>query len=163
MMRIAGGLAALLIAGCAAIDGHTLVPGKSSAAEVRTLMGLPALELKHPDGGTLQYFERYRAGPAVYVARIGPDGVLRALDQRLTYANIHSVRVGMGAAEVRELLGPPISVMRLPRQQRDVWEHPWRHAVRELRVLFVQFSDDGVVREVIERHDHERDPENDWG
>jgi hypothetical protein len=35
---------------------------------------------------------------------------------------------------------------------------------REGRVLFVQFSDDGVVREAIERHDHERDPENDpWG
>lgn len=163
MMRISSGFAALLLAGCAAIDGHTLVPGKSSATEVKALMGVPALELKHADGGTLQYFERYRAGPAVYVARIGPDGVLRGLDQRLTYANIHSVRVGMGAAEVRQLLGPPISVMRLPRLQRDVWEYPWRHAVRELRVLFVQFSDDGVVREVIERHDHERDPENDWG
>jgi outer membrane protein assembly factor BamE (lipoprotein component of BamABCDE complex) len=163
MRQWAGVLAALVLAGCAAIDGNTLVPGKSSAREVTDLMGAPALTLQHPDGGTLQYFERYRTGPAVFAVRIGADGVLRGIDQRLTYANIHNVRAGMRAAQVRELLGPPFSVMRLPRQQRDVWEYPWRHAVRELRVLFVQFADDGVVREVIERHDYERDPENDRG
>jgi hypothetical protein len=49
---------------------------------------------------------------------------------------------------------------RLPRQQRNVWEYPWRHAVRELRMLWVQFSDDGVVREVVEMHDYENDPDN---
>lgn len=163
MKRFAGLLAALLVAGCAGIGGQSLVPGKSGAKEVAAVMGAPALTLKHPDGGTIQYFARYRAGPAVFAVHIGVDGVLRDIDQRLVYRNIHRVRAGMRAEEVRELLGPPFGVTRLPRQQRDVWEYPWRHAVRELRVLFVQFSDDGIVREVIERHDYERDPENDWG
>jgi len=88
-------------------------------------------------------------------------GELRALEQRLTYANIHAVRAGMTRDDVRRLLGPPYEISRLPRQQREVWEYPWLHAAREGRVLFAQFADDGVVREVIERHDYERDPEND--
>lgn len=154
-------LAALLVVGCASIDGHTLVPGKSTAKEVTALMGAPALEMKRPDGELRYYFERYQTGPAMFVARIGADGVLRGIEQRLVYQNIHAVREGMRTAEVRELLGPPYSVSRLPRLQFDVWEYPWRHAVRERRVLWVHFADDGVVRRIVEMHDNERDPEND--
>ena len=160
MMRALGFLAAMLAAGCAAFDGRTLTPGSSTAQEVASLMGAPALELKRPDGERLLYFERYLTGPAMFVARIGADGVLRSIEQRLVYPNIHAVKDGMRAAEVRELLGPPFSVSRLPRLQFDVWEYPWRHAVRELRVLWVHFSDDGVVRRVVEIHDDKRDPED---
>ena len=163
MMRLSGLLAALLLAGCASFDGRTLVPGKASAKEVTTLMGDPALELKRANGDTWLYFTRYPFGRATFVATLGADNVLRGIDQRLVYANIYKVKEGMRAEEVRELLGPPREITRLPRQQRDVWEYPWRHAVRELRILWVQFSDDGVVREVVEMHDHEADPENDWG
>ena len=42
MKPILSAFAALLIAGCASFDGHTLVPGKSSAAEVKSMMGAPA-------------------------------------------------------------------------------------------------------------------------
>jgi hypothetical protein len=160
MTRLATVLAALLLAGCASFDGHTLVPGKATSAEVTALMGAPALTLKRPDGETLHYFERVLGGPAMFVARVGPDGMLRGIEQRLVYANIYKVKEGMRADEVRELLGPPLTISRLPRLQFDVWEYPWRHAVRELRVLWVHFSDDGVVRRIVEMHDYERDPEN---
>jgi len=163
MKPILSAFAALLIAGCASFDGHTLVPGKSSAAEVKSMMGAPAQELKTPGGDTLLYFTRYPFGRATFVAAIGPDDRLRGIEQRLNYANVAKVAAGMRAQEVRELLGPPRGISRLPRQQRDVWEYPWRHAVRELRILWVQFSDDGVVREIVERHDYEADPENDRG
>lgn len=161
-MRLAAALIGLLLAaGCASFDGRGLQTGRSTAADVTALMGAPALTLRRPDGGTHLYFERYLTGPAMFVARLGPDGVLRGIEQRLVYANIHAVREGMRAAQVRELLGPPFSVSRLPRLQHDVWEYPWRHAVRELRVLWVHFSDDGVVRRVVEMHDDRRDPESD--
>lgn len=163
MMRASGLLAALLLAGCAAFDGHTLAPGKASAQEVTALMGAPALELKRPNGDTWLYFTRYPFGRATFVATVGPDNVLRGIEQRLNYRDIHKVRAGMRKEDVRELLGPPREISRLPRQQREVWEYPWRHAARELRILWVQFSDDGIAREVIEMHDHEADPENDWG
>lgn len=155
-------LATLLLAGCS-LTGD-LRPGQSTRAEVMARMGRPALTLEQPDGVRQLYFTYWPWGTETYAATIGPDGTLRALDQRLTYRNIHAVRAGMTRDEVRRLLGPPYEVSRLPRQQREVWEYPWRHAVRERRVLFVQFSDDGVVREAIEMHDYERDPENDpWG
>lgn len=163
MTRMLCVIAALLLSGCASFDGHTLVPGKSSAAEVKALMGVPAQELKTANGDTLLYFTRYPFGRATFVAIVGVDGLLRGIEQRLNYSDIHKVRAGMRKDEVRELLGPPREISRLPRQQRDVWEYPWRHAIRELRILWVQFSDDGVVREVIEMHDHEADPENDRG
>jgi len=154
-------LAALLIAGCALVPGRNLEPGKSTRADVIADMGQPALSLDAPGGGQLLYFTHWPWGRLTYVAAIGPDGVLRAFEQRLTYPNIHAVREGMTRDEVRRLLGPPVEISRLPRQQREVWEYPWRHAVREGRVLFVQFSDDGLVRETIEMHDEKRDPESD--
>jgi outer membrane protein assembly factor BamE (lipoprotein component of BamABCDE complex) len=160
MKSFVNALAALLLAGCAAFDGHTLKPGTSTEAEVTALMGAPALELKRPNGDRWLYFTRYPSGRATFVATIAPDKALRGIDQRLVYGNIYAVKAGMRTDEVRELLGPPREITRLPRQQRDVWEYPWRHAVRELRMLWVQFSDDGVVREVVEMHDHENDPEN---
>lgn len=160
MMRIVGLLATLLVAGCASIDGHTLVPGKSTAKEVTALMGAPALELKRPNGDAWLYFPRHPYGRATYVASVGPDGVLRGIEQRLNYWDIHKVRQGMRRDDVRELLGPPREISRLPRQQREVWEYPWRHAARELRILWVQFSDDGIAREVIEMHDYAAEPEN---
>ena len=41
----------LLLAGCASYDGRGLRPGVSSEAEVRGLMGPPAIELAVDDGG----------------------------------------------------------------------------------------------------------------
>jgi hypothetical protein len=45
----------------------------------------------------------------------------------------------------------------MDRQRRDVWEYPWRN-VEEKRILWLQLSYDGVVREVTEMHDFESDP-----
>jgi outer membrane protein assembly factor BamE (lipoprotein component of BamABCDE complex) len=151
----------LAAAGCALIPARSLEPGKSTHADVTAAMGQPALSLEDPGGGRQLYFPHWPWGRVTYVATIGPEGTLRAFEQRLTYQNIHAVRQGMTRDEVRRLLGPPYRISRLPRQQREVWEYPWRHAVREGRVLFAQFSDDGIVREAIEMHDYERDPEND--
>jgi hypothetical protein len=164
-MRVAGiALAGLLAAGCALAPGRGLAPGKSTEAEVVARLGQPALALATPGGGRTLYFTRQPWDLDTVVASIGPDGALREIGRRFNWEIMHSVRSGMTKHEVRRLLGPPLTIDRLPRQQREVWEYPWRHAVREGRVLFVPFSDDGVVREAIERHDHERDPENDpWG
>ena len=153
-------LAGALLAGCASFDGRTLQPGKSTAEDVTALMGAPSMARKRPNGDTLLYFPRHPWGRKTYVATLGPDGLLRGIEQRVTSENIYGIRAGMRKDEVEDLLGPPREITRLPRQQRDVWEYPWWHANREKRVLFVQFSDDGVVRETIERHDYQDEPEN---
>lgn len=153
-------LGAVLLAACAAFDGRTLEPGKSTAEEVTALMGAPGMQVKRPDGDTLLYFARHPWGRQTYVATIGADGVLRGIEQRLTYDNIHSVKQGMRKEQVQELLGPPRRITSMPFKAREIWEYPWWHATREMRVLWVYFSDDGVAREVVEQHDYEDQPEN---
>jgi outer membrane protein assembly factor BamE (lipoprotein component of BamABCDE complex) len=158
MKRCRGLLVVLMLAGCASFDGRTLRPGQSTAGEVTGLMGVPAMELKRPNGDTWMYFPRHPFGRATYVATIGADGVLRGIEQRLNEQNIRSIGAGMRREEVLTLLGPPREVARLPRQQREVWEYPWTREITEMRILWVQFSDDGVVREALEMHDEKAQP-----
>ena len=49
---------AALVAGCASFDGRGLVPGRSTQAEVESLMGAPVQRLALPDGETSLYFSR---------------------------------------------------------------------------------------------------------
>jgi hypothetical protein len=149
---------ALLLAACASYDGRGLVPGKSSEAEVVALMGKPAQTLQRPGGGKLLYFSRLPFGRDIYKATIGPDGLLRSLEQTLTPANIGRLQTDKTTKdEVRELLGPPYRITREPLKPYDVWEYPWRN-VSERRILWVSFSDDGIARDVIEMHDFEAEP-----
>jgi hypothetical protein len=158
-MRIIAALAvAFLLAACASFDGRGLVPGKSTAGDVEALMGTPADRVTRPNGDTLLYYSRLPEGRATYVATIGPDGVLRGIEQRLNYESIGKiVPHATTAKEVRELLGPPYRITSMDRLKRDVWEYPWRNA-EDRRMLWVQVSGDGIVREVIEMHDFESDP-----
>ena len=151
-------LGAALLAGCAAYDGRGLEPGKASAADVQAAMGVPAETVKRADGSTQLYYSRLPYGRANYVATIGPDGVLRGIEQRLTWESIKKIAPNATTAkELRELLGPPFRIVRMERQQRDVWEYPWRVS-EDQRILWVQLSYDGTVREIVEMHDYESDP-----
>src|SRR5512134_1574920 len=159
MTRIAIMLAGLgLVAGCASFDGRNLVPGKSTRAEVEATMGRPAEVLAKPNGDTRLYFSRLPFGREIYVATVGSDGVLRGIEPTLTRKNISGrLKEGMKVADVRELLGPPYRIVYMKLIDRDVWEYPWR-IVEDKRILWVQFSRDGVVQEIIEMHDFEADP-----
>jgi hypothetical protein len=150
---IAAGISVLILAGCASFGGNTLVPGKSTAAEVEALMGAPAGRLERPNGETDLYFSRLPAGRAMYVARIGPDGALKSIEQRLVRENIGKIVAGAWTKkEVRELLGPPGKSGHFSRQRREWWEYRFID-IAVKRVLWVQFSEDGVVREVLDMLD----------
>jgi len=56
------------------------------------------------------------------------------------------------AQEVRELFGPPWQKWRAGLKQRDVWDYPMLVDNRMMN-FFVQFSDDGIVREAYLLHD----------
>ncbi len=62
------------------------------------------------------------------------------------------------SAQVRELLGPPLRVTRFDRLQRDVWEYRRYEDPTDDRQVAVQFSSDGIVREVIVLKDYNREP-----
>jgi hypothetical protein len=141
---------AVLLAGCASYDGRSLVPGQSRAADVEATMGMPAEKIVLAGGESVWFYPRQPQGRHMFAVRLGPDGVVRAVEQRLTGENMQKLAPGtMLAKDVRELLGPPWRVSRLPRQKREAWEYAVYDARGFEFYLYVQFSGDGVVREVL--------------
>lgn len=142
---------AVLLAGCASFDGRGLVPGQSTAEEVDRLMG-PAADKRAATGGeTWFYYPRQPAGRKTFVARIAPDRKLIAVEQRLTDENVaRIVPNASNETDVRSLLGPPYVVTAFPRLNRKAWQYHMRHfGDPGIPVaLYVQFSPDGVAREV---------------
>jgi hypothetical protein len=132
-----------MLSACA--SGPGLVPGQS-AAEV---------EAKHPvekrvvGGETVYYFPELPWGYSSYAARVGADGKLIAVEQRLTEENIAKVIKGKTTGnEVRDLLGPPFEPVKIERMERDVWTYPIRIAGDPTPKWFVvQVAPDGIVRE----------------
>ena len=101
----------LMLAGCASFEGAGLVPGQSTAADVESVY----------------YYPRLPWGYATYAARIGPDGRLVAIEQRLTPENIEKVKRGVTRAEeVRDLLGPPWQPMKQAWSGNEIWTYPMR-------------------------------------
>jgi hypothetical protein len=141
---------AVLLAGCAGYAGRGLVPGQSSADEVEALMG-PAAERRPGAGGeTVRFYSRQPNGRQMYAARIGPDGKLLAIEQRLTEDSLGKLVRGTSRSnDVRDLLGPPYQVDTFARLAREVWSYNMYANGYKPMVLYVQFSGDGVLREVM--------------
>jgi hypothetical protein len=141
---------ALTLAGCATFDGRGLTPGMSSAADVERVMGAPA-EKRQAGAETWYYYPRQPFGRMTFVARLGPDDRLVAIEQRLTDENVAKIIPNSTHAEqVRDLFGPPYSAQHYARLDRNIWSwHMRRYGDPGIPVyLHVQMSPDGVVREV---------------
>jgi len=144
-----------LLAGCSTFGGPALVAGKSTGADAEARLGEPAQRLKLANGDSALYFSRLPYGRAMYVVTVGADGVMKSIEQRMNPATFAGVVPNSWTKkEVNELLGPPGKEGRLERQQRDWWEY--RYANFGPRIMFVQFSNDGVVREMVDVADEER-------
>src|SRR5688572_26643345 len=116
-------------------------------------MGPPHQTLELEGGDKALYFSRLPDGRAMFVAKIGRDGILHSVEQRLTRENIGRLIAGTSTTQdVRALFGPPGSTGRLPRLERVWWEYKYLD-YQDQRVLWVRFSDDGVVREVLDMRD----------
>jgi hypothetical protein len=154
-------IALFFLAGCASYSGYTLAPGQSTLADVEQTMGVPYERRAQPNGETWLYYPRQPFGRQVFVARVGADQRLIALEQRLTDEMLARIVPGTWRQEdIRNLFGPPYSVARMPIQERDVWEwYAYRHEnPRWPTRLYVQFSYDGVVREVLQLADESDRP-----
>ena len=149
MKSIAAFVLMVALTGCAGYSGSGLVAGQSTADEVEALMGPAAETRQDPGGETVRYYSRLPYGRQTYAARIGPDGKLVALEQRLTDANVGKIRPGMSRAEeVRALIGPPYRVETYRNLDREIWSYK-TYSGFSPKNLYVQLSRDGIVREVI--------------
>jgi hypothetical protein len=148
----------LLLAGCAAYDGRGLVPGAATAADIERTMGAPAEKLAVAGGENVWFYPHAPAGRETHAVRIGPDGRLRTIEQRLTDENLAKIASGASTLKtVRELLGPPNRVVRMERQQREAWEYRYYNTVQIPFLFYVQASPDGVVREAFSIRDPSQD------
>lgn len=150
-------LAAILLTACASYDGRGLVSGSSTEADVQSLMGKPAETLASAAGERVWFYPHAPAGRDTYAVRFGADGRVVAIEQRLTEENFARLAAGNTTRQVRELLGPPNRAFRNDRQERVVWEYLYYNAMQIPFILYVQASDDGVVREVVTIRDPSQD------
>ena len=60
--------------------------------------------------------------------------------------------------QVKSVLGPPLRVTRYDRMGRDVWEYRRYNDPMDEHHIAVQFSSDGIVREVVVVKDYNREP-----
>ena len=149
---------ALWAVGCASFDGRGLVPGQSTEKDVEALMGVPAFQVKGTNGDTVLYFSRQPTGRKNYAAYIRPDGVLRGVDQLLTEQNIALIVRDVSTREqVRQIVGPPWRTSRFERMGREVWEYNMVNVTQWDYFLYVQFSDDGIAREIMMVKDYTKE------
>jgi len=62
------------------------------------------------------------------------------------------------SGEVKALLGAPVHVTRYDRMDRDVWEYRRYNEPFEEYHVSVQFSPDGIARELLVLNDYNREP-----
>jgi hypothetical protein len=82
-------------------------------------------------------------------------------EPRLDYSSFAKIVTNSSTKkEVADLLGPPRKTGRFDRQKRDWWEYRYR-MMPDHRTVWLQFSDDGVVREMIDTLDPEEERKKD--
>jgi outer membrane protein assembly factor BamE (lipoprotein component of BamABCDE complex) len=115
-------IAALGLPGCDYINVRELQPGVSTAAQVRERFGPPQMEWLNTDGSVTWEYSRQPQGAECYMITVGPDDILRQIDQVLNEAQFARVKAGMSGDEVRRLLGRPASTQFLQLKQETVWD-----------------------------------------
>jgi outer membrane protein assembly factor BamE (lipoprotein component of BamABCDE complex) len=98
-----------------------LRPGISTTAEVIEKMGQPTMEWQEGPNKVWEY-PFTPEGTRNYKLTIGPDGILKAMEQMLTPENFAKAQPGMTREQIRRLLGKPATVQFLEQTREEVWE-----------------------------------------
>lgn len=114
--------AAAALAACDTAALHEIRPGVTTADEVRARMGAPGFEFRNDDGSVTWEYTRQPAGVDCYMITLGPDRIVRRLEQVLNDANYAKAREGMDRDQVRRLFGKPANVMVFDNLREEVWE-----------------------------------------
>lgn len=123
---ITAALAAIcsILPGCDSFVLQDIKPGVTTAVEVRAKLGNPGFEFRNDDGSVTWEYTRQPAGVHCYMITLGPDRIVRQVDQVLTEANYARVREGMSKNDIRRLFGAPASRVVFDNLREEIWE--WR-------------------------------------
>lgn len=139
-------LAALGLPGCDRAALQELQPGVSTAREVKERMGPPNYEWHNEDGSVTWEFSRQPEGTECFMATIGPDQVLRSIEQVLNDASFERIQPGMTPQEVQRRLGKPARKEYFELKQEHVWSWLIDRRMPGQKVYFtVSFNADGRV------------------
>ena len=157
-MKLATTLAAaLLAAGCASYGGSSLRPGASTEAEVRGVMGMPALAFDNADGSRRLAYPRGPLGIETFMVDIAPDGRMVAVHNVLSDDVFFQIRPGMTRDEVLRLIGPPGDTMAFSRNRQYAWDYRYQDTWGYRAIFSVTFDDrDIVVGKFTQRIERER-------
>ena len=137
---------AVSLGACASYDGRGLLPGTATEAEVRQLMGTPALEIADTDGTRQLVYPRGPAGVHTFMVHIAPAGRLARIEQVLDEAHFALVTPDRSTREtVTRLLGLPHRTWEFFRTTQTAWDYRYRDAWGYTADFYVTFSRDGVV------------------
>jgi hypothetical protein len=124
---------------------NELRPGISTTAEVIDKLGRPTMEWQEGTDKVWEY-PFTPEGTRNYMLTIGPDGILKAMEQVLTPENFARVQPGMTREQVRRLLGKPAAMQFFALKQEEAWEwkEPTPFPGSDMR-FDVYFSNTGQV------------------
>ena len=117
-------LCAALLPACDLVGLPQIEPGKTTAPEVRKLMGEPSGIFSEKEGEEIWEYSRQPNGVHSYHITIGADQVVARMTQILTPANYARIQPGMNKTSVRRILGKPGSIQVFDNLGEEVWE--WR-------------------------------------
>lgn len=139
-------LALLTLSGCDMQNIAELEEGVSTEAQVRARFGEP--ERIWPEAGGARTFEynRQPAGNSNYMITIGPDGVMRSLQQVLAPHHFDKVQPGMAPEQVHRLLGKPARQVPYVLKQESEWYWNWSDGTRRMDFTVVFDANDRVLR-----------------
>lgn len=158
MARILPALpAVLLLAACASYNGYGLRPGVSTEAEVRQVMGPPAMEFAAAEGSRRLAYPKGPLGTHTFMVDIGPDRTLRGVAQVLDDDTFYRIRPGLTKEEVLRLIGPPGETMAFPLSATTAWDYRYTDTWGYLAIFSVTFDRNGVVvSKISQRLERER-------
>jgi outer membrane protein assembly factor BamE (lipoprotein component of BamABCDE complex) len=146
---------ALALAACAM---PSRLPPGASEAQVRAVMGAPAMEFSAPDGSRQLAYPTGPLGQHTYMAYLTPDGRLDRVEQVLDDVRFQAIQPGMTKDELLRFIGPPFQTGRFPNLRQTAWDYRFRDTWGYEAILSVMLDDnDVVVGRVIQRIDRGRD------
>lgn len=137
--------AAAACAGCAAYNGYNLQPGVSTEAQVRSVMGAPALEFANGDGSRQLAYPRGPLGTQTFMADVGTDGKLVAMRGVLTDDTFYQVVPGLTRDQILRLIGPPGETMAFPRLNQVAWDYRFVDTWGYTAIFSVMFDQNWIV------------------
>ena len=151
-MKIVSCIVLVLATACASYDGRGLRMGASTEAELRQVMGEPAMQFPNPDGSRQLAYPRGPLGSQTYMAHVSRDGIVQAVEPVLYDGTFNAIRPGLTQEDVLRMIGPPRDTMSYSRSGHTSWDYKYEDTWGYAAIFSVTFDRDGrVVSKMSER------------